>query len=630
MKNRILAILISALIVVFVTGCADQKSPLRVGSKPFTESEILAEMITQLSENAGIPVERRFSYGYTSKILEATKQGVIDIYPEYNGTALIFLGQAPSSDGDQSTAIVNRLFNPLGIQLAGEFGFSNDYAIVVTNERAKDHAIESISDLANLGTPLDFAVDDDFMNRPADGLQHMLRRYGMEANSTMSFPPGTGGKDQIISALLDGSANVAELWVTDGQIAEYNLVVLKDDLKFFPVYEGAPLVREQALLTHPELAGILDSLAGLISTEDMQRLNKAVELDAQSPASVASAYLASKGLLPESGTVANLENLNVIGDPALGTGSSTARALRAIRAGFPGRNLKLVNSQDPTIELASAEARVAIMGAESFFDTGESGPEPKNRAQAFAVLGHKSAHLLVSTDGAVNDLSGVSKIATQQQGSGSAVVLEMVLNSLGRTDVEIIYSSMTLAEQIQDLANGNYDAIFTMTSQGDRQVQAALQTGAVRLIGLDEWSQGGHAARYTFIRPTIIPADTYPSQSDLVQTVSTQYVLAAAVEAQQEAGEVGPGTAGVGNVAPLSASTVMAIRDALGSQEVIDPAVPVHSALVPSIEVIDKTLPFRLDISIINILIIVFIIWVLYTCVLPSPRTFTMPEDDRS
>ena len=112
--------------------------------------------------------------------------------------------------------------------------------------------------------------------------------------------------------------------------------------------------------------------------------------------------------------------------------------------------------------------------------------------------------------------------------------------------------------------------------------------------------------------------------------MSTQFVLASPVETQQEAGEVGPGTAGVAHAVPVSADAVAAIREALGTAEAVDPAVPVHSALAPSVEVIDKSLPFRLDVSLINILIILFTVWVLYVCYLPSPRTFTMPDDDQS
>ena len=179
---------------------------------------ILAEMIAQLAENEGIAVERNIPFGTTPHVMEATKTDVIDIYPEYNGTSLIFLGQAPTSDGEASTATVQELFAPLGLEMGGKFGFSNDYAIVMTAERAQELGVSTIGDLADLSVPLNFAVDDDFTQRPADGLQQMLRRYGLTASSTLEFPVGTEGKDQIVSALLDGSADVAELFVTDGQI----------------------------------------------------------------------------------------------------------------------------------------------------------------------------------------------------------------------------------------------------------------------------------------------------------------------------------------------------------------------------------------------------------------------------
>ena len=628
MSKKALLFLNAVVLGALLAGCADQKQSLRVGSKPFSESMILAEMIAQLAENAGIAVERHIPFGTTDQVMEATKQGVIDVYPEYNGTGLIFLGQAPTSDGDASTEIVQSLFNPLGMEMSGKFGFSNDYAIVMTGERAEELGVNSIGELALLGAPLTFAVDTDFTKRPADGLPQLLRRYGITSSSTLTFPLGTEGKDQIISALLDGSADVGELFVTDGQIAEYDLVVLEDDLKFFPVYEAAPLVRSQAFATFPELSAVLGKLSGAITAADMQQMNKAVDLDAQTPASVASAFLAGKGLLPEGAVAAKVETLLVAGDPSLSRSSETARALRAIRAGFPGRDLEILNTTDPLAALAGGEARVAVVGTEAFYALGESGPVARGNAQAFAVLGHKSGHLFVRSVGATSDLAGIGRIATDQAGSGSAVVLEMLLRSLGRTDVEVVHEEKSLPDQVSGLRNGDYDGVFRMAAQGDREVASAMQPGGVHLLGLDQWSAEGHTARYSFIRPTTIPSQTYPSQFLPVPSVSTQHVLASPVETQQEAGEVGPGTAGVAHAVPVSADAVAAIREALGTAEVIDPAVPVHASLVPSIEVVDKSLPFRLDISLINILIIAFTVWVLYVCYLPSPRTFSMPDDD--
>ncbi len=626
--NKMKTFISATLLSLVVIGCATETQTLRVGAKPFSESMILAEMIAQLAENAGIAVERNIPYGPTQQIMEATKQDVIDVYPEYNGTGLIFLGQAPTSDGEASTATVQELFKPMGLEMTGKFGFSNDYAMVMTAERAQELSVKTLEDLARLADPITYAVDEDFVQRPADGLQQMNRRYGINDSSVTTFPLGTEGKDQIVSALLDGSADVGELFMTDGQIAEYGLVVLEDNLKFFPVYEVAPLVRSSALANIAGLSDVLGQLVGAISAEDMQAMNKAVDLDAQTPASVAAEFLVAKGLLPEGAGGTDVQKLMVAADPGVGRGSETARALRAIRAGFSGSDLEISNSADPLASLADGSARIAMVGAESFYSVGDDGPVAKGNAEAFAVLGYKTAHLFANKNGA-RSISDMKKIATDAAGTGSAAVLEMILNSLGLDDVEIVNSDGDLRAQTTALANGEVDGVFAMATQGSREIKSALGNSAVELIGLDEWAQGGHTARYSFIRPSTIAAQTYRLQFQPIASVSTQQVLASPVQQALAAGEVGPGTTGtdVSTAVPVGADAVNAIRDAIDSSEVVDPALPVHAALVPEIEVVDASLPFSLDVSIVNIIMIIFTVWVLYLCFLPSPPDFKLPDD---
>ena len=627
MSGNIRKLIAAVAVAGLVAGCAEEGPKLRVGSKPFSESMILAEMIAQVAENEGIRVERSIPFGLTRKIMEAVKQDVIDVYPEYNGTGLIFLGQAPTSDGEASTATITKLFKPLGLEPAGKFGFSNDYAIVMTAERAKELGVRTIGDLAGKG-PLNFAVDDDFTKRPADGLPQMLRRYGFSAGSVQEFPVGTEGKDKIVSALLDGSADVAELFATDGQIAEYGLVVLEDNLRFFPVYDVMPLVRSEALETIGGLEDALAKLAGIVTAADMQAMNKAVDLDAQTPASVAAAFLSAKGLLPEGAGGAEVETLMVAADPGVGRSSETARALRAVRAGFSGKDLEIMNTDDPLGALEDGTARVAMVGTESFYTLGDTGPVAEHDATAFAVLGYKTAHLLAKSGGS-GSIADMSKITTAAEGTGSAVVLEMVLAGLGLTDkVQITYSSVGLAQQVLGLDTGQADGVFLMAAQGLRDIAGLMKSGGLRLVSMDAWAEGGHTARYSFLRPATIGAGKYSGQSSPVATVSTQYVLASPVVAEQGTGDVGPGIIGFASAVPISASEVEAIRKALGSADVIDPAVPVHASLVPTIEVVDKSLPFSLDVSIINILTIVFVVWALYACTLPSPPNMRMPDDD--
>jgi glycine betaine/choline ABC-type transport system substrate-binding protein len=627
MINRIINCLFVLALSVVLIGCDKDERSLRVGSKNFAESMILAEMIAQLAENEGIAVERNIPFGNTLEIMEATKQNVLDIYPEYNGTGLIFLGQAPISNGDASTKKVQDLFSPLGLEWKGRFGFSNDYAIVMTAEKAQELGVSAIGDLVNIGSPINFAVDEDFSTRAADGLRPMTRRYGMTTGDVAVFPGGSEGKDKIVSSLLDGTADVAELFVTDGQIAEYNLVVLQDDQKFFPVYEPAPLVRADALENIPGLAAVLDKLSGAITAIDMQAMNKSVDLDAQTPASVATTFLVSKGLLDKEAAGSAVEKLLVAADPSIGRSSETAKALRAIRAGYSGKDLQLFNTADPLQALSDGGARVAMVGAESFYSIDGGNPVAKGNAQAFAVLGYKTAHLIARKGDAVNSIVDKKKIATGAEGTSSAIVLQMLLNSLGSAkSVTIVRPGGDLNGQVKALVDGEFDGILTMVSQGDRTLKKALENPAVVLLGLKEWSEGGHTATYSFIRPSTIAAQTYPSQASPVPSVSTQFVLASPIEKQQQTGEVGPGTAGVAAAVPVSAGEVKLINEALQTDEIVDPAMPVHAALLPKIAIVDKSLPFSLDVSLINILMILFTIWVLYLIALPSPRDFTMPD----
>ena len=459
---------------------------------------------------------------------------MIDIYPEYNGTSLIFLGQAPTNDGQASSEAVQRLFEPLGLQMAGKFGFSNDYAMVMTAEKAKSWGITNISELAGLTSPVRFAVDEDFVQRPADGLPQLNRRYGITGSSVETFPLGSEGKDQIISALLDDQADVGELFMTDGQIAEYGLVVLKDDLDFFPIYEAVPLLRTQALTDIPELKDVLDKLTGAISASEMQTMNKSVDLDAQTAASVARSFLVSKEILPEGAETTNVDSLQIAVDPSIQRSSVTARALRAIRSGFSGNDLKLASSSDPIAAVSDGSARVGIVGAEAFYSLGEDGLTRKTGAEAFAVLGYKSAHLITKQYGGPRSLLDMKRIITQPVGSTSDSVLRMILYSLGLTDsVELVNSDKNLGILGQTLTNDQVDGIFIMAPIGDREVSALLKSSGHRLLPLDEWAQGGHTALFSFIRPATISASSYPGQSGSIASVSTQMVLAGAGETVQ-------------------------------------------------------------------------------------------------
>jgi len=260
------------------------------------------------------------------------------------------------------------------------------------------------------------------------------------------------------------------------------------------------------------------------------------------------------------------------------------------------------------------------VGAESFYSMSAGGPVEKGTAEAFAVLGYKSGHLIGPTSGG-NSIGDTRKIATGPKGSGA---------SIGKTSsIEVVNSSSNVAVLLVAMTNGSHDGVFLLAPPKQREITKLLASSLYKLLNLNEWAEGGHTARFSFIRPATIPAGTYLTQSNLVSTICTQLVLASPAKTAQTAGEVGPGTAGIGSDAaiPVSAGAVKSIREALGPMDVIDPAIPVHGSLVAKITVVDKSLPFSADISIINILMILFTVWVGYLVFLPSPRDCKMLED---
>ena len=609
-------------------GCAEDAPTLRVASKDFSESMILGEMIAQLAEAEGVEVERRIPLGDTAEAMEAVKRDIVDVYPEYNGTSLTWLGQAPTSDGEASSAAVRALFEPLGLEQRGKFGFSNDYAMVMARARAEALGVGALSELAAIEQPVVFAVQPDFLIRPADGLQQLVRRYGIDAAEPLVLAEGSEGKEEIAAALLEGRADVGELFMTDGQIPEYDLVVLEDDLGFFPVYEATVLARSAAFEAVPPLAEVLAALDGAISAADMRAMNRAVDLDAQTPASVATRFLVERGLMSGEAEVTDVERLSIAVAPGTERDGATARARRAVRAGFEGSDLELLVDASPLDRLVAGDARIALVGAEAFFETGSTGPLRRDVAEAFAVLEVRTAHLLGASDGA-DAIAVMDSIVTGPAGGASATLLAMMLDALGLDErIEVTRSEEPIDAQLALLAGGEIDGVFALESVPFAPIVAALDGGGVRLLPIDEWAAGGHAARYSFIRPAILPGGTYPSRPEPLASVTTQLVLAGAAERAQEAGEVGPGSAGggAGGAVPVDAEAVAAIGEALGAGEPVDPTLPLHASLLPEVVAVERRLPFRLDISIANVLVILFLGWVLYLCTLPSPRTLTIPD----
>lgn len=270
-----------------------QNSSIVVASKPFGESFILAELFAQLLERRGFTVDRRPGLGATEVAFSALRSGVVDVYPEYTGTGLLaVLKEPPQNDPAAVFARVAQEFpRRYGVRWLPPLGFENTYAIAVRRETARQFSLATLSDLARAAPRLTAGLTADFIERK-DGLPGLRSAYGMSFKSVR--PLGQAVKYQ---ALASSAVDVIDGYSTDGFIAKYDLVVLRDDKRFFPPYEAAALVSARLYRDHPGAIAALVELSGRLDVETMRKLNARLEVNQEPVSVIARSELQSLGLI---------------------------------------------------------------------------------------------------------------------------------------------------------------------------------------------------------------------------------------------------------------------------------------------------------------------------------------------
>jgi osmoprotectant transport system substrate-binding protein len=241
------SILLTSLILV--TSCAPSHSDrVVVGSKNFTESLILGELMAQQIEaHSGVKVERRFYLAGTYICHQAVLAGRIDIYPEYTGTALSAILKQESG-GDRAAVYqrVKHAYERLGLTLGLGFGFNDTFAMEVRGEDARRLQIKTLSQAVVFAPQWRAGFGYEFMER-ADGYQGLAAAYGLH----FATPPRVMDLGLLARALQDHQIDLAAGNTTDGLIPALDLFVLADDRHYFPPYEAVPVIREQTLRLHP-------------------------------------------------------------------------------------------------------------------------------------------------------------------------------------------------------------------------------------------------------------------------------------------------------------------------------------------------------------------------------------------
>ena len=267
---------------------------IRIGSKNFTEQFILSELMSQLiEEHTNLSVKRLYNLGGTMICHNALKDGEIDLYAEYTGTALTaILKQGVITNPDLALDTVRAMYRKrFNLEWLNPFGFNNTYAITVRESDSKSNQWETISDMAPSSSKLRAGFTSEFVERP-DGYPGLRKEYGLAFAEVRDFDPAI-----MYQAEEKKEVDVICAFATDGRIAAFHLKPLVDNHHFFPPYYAAPVVREEILESYPDIRKALAPLNGLLTDSIMQNLNYQVDQNKKRPRVVAREFLESHGLL---------------------------------------------------------------------------------------------------------------------------------------------------------------------------------------------------------------------------------------------------------------------------------------------------------------------------------------------
>jgi osmoprotectant transport system substrate-binding protein len=276
-----------------------------VSSKIDTEGGVLGNIIKLVLEHNDIAVTDRIQLGGTPVVREAIAAGQIDIYPEYTGNAAFFFNKADDplwNDAAKAYEEAKRLdYEANKIVWLARAPANNTWAIALRNEVAQENNIVTFSDFAawvNGGGEVKLAASAEFVSSPA-ALPKFQEVYGFTLSPDQLVVLSGGDTAATIAAAAQqtNGVNAAMVYGTDGGIAPSGLTVLVDDKGVQPVYEPAPIIREQVLNQYPQIAELLEPVFAKLDLVTLQDLNGRVQVGGEAPAAVAQDWLTQNGFL---------------------------------------------------------------------------------------------------------------------------------------------------------------------------------------------------------------------------------------------------------------------------------------------------------------------------------------------
>lgn len=587
--------------VLFVASCA-KTAPIRIGAKPFSEQRILAQALRVLLESEGYTVRPILECEDTYECERALQSGRIDMMVEYSGTAAQLIG-VPAEDRSNLFEHVRSTYEPLGLTWLGKLGFDNGYLWLMPKSRARDLGVDSLSMLATRGG-VRVACPPEYARRPRDGLIATTQRYGIELEGD---PVIIADPIARYEAALAGKVDVIVGYGTDGALRDWGVRVLKDDAEFFPPYEAAVLSRTDRLEEDPRLRDVLGRLEGTLPNETMQDLNYGVEIEGRAPRTVARQFLYDAGIFDSdkkpvsTGSVMAIAMADEPGMDRFGP-----HTLRAVRSVYPDRVVELQEVETPVDAVRRGDARLAVVGAERFFERGRGGDVRRSpHVEAIAVLGSRLVHVVVADDSESDPLAGTVGVLERAEGLNvGSLLVELAGGEQTSRD--------TVKELLEGVKGGELSAAVFLAEPDRADVRKELSSGDLRVVSVDQWGK----PNFRFELPFLRRARLEESGADPVETLSAQVVLAGPSRTNAPVKNAdGPVAALSTTSQPIAVDEVRSLSEELGGAEAPDPALPSIWTVgeVQSRED-DVSMPAVIR-SLLNIAVVLFLIWLAWVTI---------------
>src|SRR3954464_2879661 len=273
---------------------ANKAKTVTIGSKNFTEEFILGEIYAQALQSAGYTVKKQLNLGSEQIAFKAVKSGQVDAYPEYTGTALTsFFGKKATEvphDDQAAYALARDGFAKSNLTALPPTPFTDSNGVGMLKSKADQLGIKTLSDLKSKAPQLTFSGTPECPQRP-DCLLGLKDTYGLKFKKVSAVDPSLRH-----SVLDSGKTDVSIVFTTDGQLAQGKEKLLEDDKHLFPPYNVTLVFKKDALdKLGPDARKGIELVQKGKKTDAMQELNSRVDIDKQTPAAVAKAYLKESG-----------------------------------------------------------------------------------------------------------------------------------------------------------------------------------------------------------------------------------------------------------------------------------------------------------------------------------------------